>query len=230
MRMPQGMWYTIFAKTFVMEEVRKVPVSVYAEMTPNPAVLKFVANKRLIGVDSVEFKNIEEAKPSPLAVKLFHFPFVKEVFISGNYVAITKYDIIEWEDITLEVRELVRDFVASGNPILHENKLSDSGSQEETNSESSHAINAHPEEKDPSTWEPIEEKIASLLDQYVKPAVEQDGGNIKFLNYDDGKVKVLLQGACSGCPSSTMTLKQGIQTLLQEMLPGQIRTVEAVNG
>ena len=98
--------------------MQKVPVSVYAEMTPNPAVLKFVANKRLIEQDSVEFKNIEEAKPSPLAMKLFHFPFVKEVFISGNYIAISKYDIVEWDDVTLEIRELIRDYVTEGNPVL----------------------------------------------------------------------------------------------------------------
>ena len=88
-----------------------VPVSVYAEMTPNPAVLKFVANKRLISEDHIEFKNIEEAKPSPIAVKLFHYPFVKEVFISGNYIAITKYDIVEWEDVTLELREMIRNYL-----------------------------------------------------------------------------------------------------------------------
>ena len=98
--------------------MQKVPVSVYAEMTPNPAILKFVANKRLIEQDSVEFKNIEEAKPSPLAMKLFHFPFVKEVFISGNYIAISKYDIVEWDDVTLEIRELIRDYVTEGNPVL----------------------------------------------------------------------------------------------------------------
>lgn len=214
-----------------MEEMKKVPVSVYAEMTPNPAVLKFVANKRLIGLDSVEFKNIEEAQISPLAVKLFHFPFVKEVFITGNYVAITKYDIVEWEDITLEVRELIRDFITNGHPVLNESvyAAASNTSKEEGAKEAKVPI-AHPEEKDPKDWEPIEQKIASLLEEYVKPAVEQDGGNIKFLNYTEGEVKVLLQGACSGCPSSTQTLKQGIQNLLQEMLPGQIQSVEAVNG
>lgn len=214
-----------------MEEMKKVPVSVYAEMTPNPAVLKFVANKRLIGLDSVEFKNIEEAQPSALAVKLFHFPFVKEVFITGNYVAITKYDIVEWEEITLEVRELIRDFIANGNVVLDEDAYKKPVTSDSTTTDANpKAPVAHPEEKDPSTWEPIEQKIASLLDEYVKPAVEQDGGNIKFLNYTEGDVRVLLQGACSGCPSSTQTLKQGIQNLLQEMLPGQIKNVEAVNG
>lgn len=213
-----------------MEEMKKVPVSIYGEMTPNPAVLKFVANIRLIEQDSVEFKNIEEAQPSPLAVKLFHYPFVKEVFISGNYVAITKYDIVEWDDVTMEVREMLREFLANGNEVLNANY---SAKAEETNEVGTNPVSngaPHPDEKDPADWEEIEKKIASLLDEYVKPAVASDGGNIKFLKYEDGAVKVLLQGACSGCPSSTMTLKQGIQNLLQEMLPGQIRTVEAVNG
>lgn len=210
----------------IMSEEKKVPVSIYAEMTPNPSVLKFVANKMLIEQDHAEFKNIEEAQPSPLATKLFHYPFVKEVFISSNYVAITKYDIVEWEDVTLEVREMIRDFIAEGNTVL-----SSSFSASEVEGEVAPIVQAsHPEEKSPEDYEEIEKKIASLLEEYVKPAVEQDGGNIKFLNYNEGIVKVLLQGACSGCPSSTMTLKSGIQNLLSEMLPGQIQNVEAVNG
>ena len=213
-----------------MSSAKKVPVSVYAEMTPNPAVLKFVANKRLIEQDHAEFKNIEEAQPSPLATKLFHFPFVKEVFITGNYVAITKYDIVEWEDVTLEIREIIRDFVAEGNPVLNPNYKTNNSSKEGDTSSKVVVTPPHPEEKSPEDYEEIEKKIASLLEEYVKPAVEQDGGNIKFLNYNEGIVKVLLQGACSGCPSSTMTLKQGIQNLLKEMLPGQIQDVEAVNG
>lgn len=210
-----------------MSEEKKIPVSIYAEMTPNPAVLKFVANRMLIEQDHAEFKNIEEAQASPLATKLFHLPFVKEVFISSNYVAISKYEIVEWEDVTLEVREMVRDFIAEGNPILNSNFNS---SPTEDTATVNPPVIAHPEEKSPEEYEEIEKKISSLLDEYVKPAVEQDGGNIKFLNYNEGVVKVLLQGACSGCPSSTMTLKSGIQNLLSQMLPGQIQSVEAVNG
>ncbi len=209
-----------------MPETQKIPVSVYAEMTPNPAVLKFVANKQLIEIDSVEFRNIEEAQPSPLAVKLFHFPFVKEVFVSGNYVAITKFDIVEWEDITMEIRELIRDYIASGTPILKEDfsqKIKDEPTE----------IPAQAKEyggKNPEDFDDFEKKIVQILDEYVTPAVAQDGGNIRFLGHENGVVRVLLQGACSGCPSSTMTLKQGIQNLLQEMLPGQIQDVQAVNG
>lgn len=208
-------------------EGKMIPVSVYAEMTPNPAVLKFVANKRLISADHFEFKNIEEARPSPLATKLFHYPFVKEVFISGNYIAITKYDIVEWEDVTLELREMVRDYLAHANTVVNEESTVENPS---SGSQVSSQAPAHPEEKSPEDYEEIEKKIVSLLDEYVKPAVEQDGGNIKFLKLENGTVKVLMQGACSGCPSSTMTLKQGIHNLLNQMLPGQIHQVEAVNG
>ncbi len=209
-----------------MMEQQKIPVSVYAEMTPNPAVLKFVANKRLVEQDSLEFKNIEEAKPSPLAVNLFHYPFVKEVFISANFVAITKYDIVEWEDVSMEVREMVRDYLASGKPVIDSATAID----KTASTLIAAAPETHPEERDPQEWDAIEQRISELLNEYVKPAVEQDGGNIKFLNYEDGTVKVLLQGACSGCPSSTKTLKDGIQNLLMQMLPGQIQSVEAVNG
>jgi len=209
-------------------EQQKVPVSIYAEMTPNPSVLKFVANKRLLEIDSVEFKNIEEAKPSALASSLFHFPFVKEIFISSNYIAISKYDIVEWDEVTMEIRELIRDYLAQGNAVINEALIKASGGED---SEASEPIAyVHPEEKPQADWDAIDEKIASLLDEYVKPAVESDGGNIKFLNHQDGVVSVLLQGACSGCPSSTATLKNGIENMLQQMLPGQIKAVQAVNG
>lgn len=215
-------------------DTAKIPVSVYAEMTPNPAVLKFVANKRLVEIDSVEFRNIEEAKPSPLATRLFHFPFVKEVFISANYVAISKYDIVEWEEVSMELRELIRDFIAEGGQVLNEAALpSPAASAEEAASNSSENTQAgfiHPEETPKEQWDAIDEKIVSLLDEYVKPAVANDGGNIKFLNHKDGVVSVLLQGACSGCPSSTATLKQGIEAMLMNFLPGQIKAVQAVNG
>lgn len=213
-------------------ESTQVPVSVYAEMTPNPAVLKFVANKKLVEVDSVEFRNIEEAQPSPLATQLFHLPFVKEVFISSNYVAISKFDIVEWEEVTLELRELIRDFLAQGNTVLDESALPTNLEAAEASSDnaSEQAGYIHPDEKTEAKWDEFDKKIVSLLDEYVKPAVTADGGNIKFLNHQDGIVSVLLQGACSGCPSSTATLKQGIEGMLKNFLPGQIKAVQAVNG
>lgn len=212
-------------------ESTQIPVSVYAEMTPNPAVLKFVANKKLVDVDSVEFRNIEEAQPSPLATKLFHFPFVKEVFISSNYVAISKYEIVEWDEVTLELRELIRDFIAEGLPVLNEAAFKANAEETQTEESAETATGyIHPDEKLEADWDEFDQKIVSLLDEYVKPAVAADGGNIKFLNHQDGIVSVLLQGACSGCPSSTATLKQGIEGMLKNFLPGQIKAVQAVNG
>jgi Fe-S cluster biogenesis protein NfuA len=211
-------------------EQQKVPVSIYAEMTPNPAVLKFVANKRLLEADSIEFKNIEEAKHSPLASRLFHFPFVKDIFISSNYIAISKYDIIDWEEVTMEIRELIRDYLAEGNKVVNESYFKAAESEDFDVDAVEITGSIHPEEKAQADWDAIDEKIVSLLDEYVKPAVESDGGNIKFLNHQDGIVSVLLQGACSGCPSSTATLKNGIENMLQQMLPGQIKAVQAVNG
>ncbi len=197
----------------------KIPYTIYAEMTPNPTVLKFVANAPLLEGDQiVEFKNIEEAKPSPLASRLFHFPFVKEVFITENYISVTKFDIVDWEDVTLEVREFIRDFLQSGEPVL--NAPVNAKTSSETASELAQPV---------EPLEGIDKKIVEILDEYVKPAVAADGGNIKFKKYDAGIVHVILQGACSGCPSSTITLKNGIESMLKQMLPGQINEVVAEN-
>ena len=194
----------------------KIPVSVYAESTPNPSVMKFVANKPLV-THSVEFKNIDEAKNAPLAKELFRLPFVKEVFLDANYVSITKFEISEWEDVVMEVREFIRAFIEDGNVILIEAPISI-----EINKENQTLVDLN------ST----EQQIVSILDEYIKPAVASDGGNIMFDSYDEAEkeVKVILQGACSGCPSSTFTLKNGIETMLKEMMPGKIENVVAVNG
>ena len=201
-------------------EIKKAPISVYAEMTPNPAVMKFVANKMLIDQDSVEFKNIEEAAPSPLAQKLFHLPFIKEVFISGNYIALSKYNIVEWEEVTQEVRQFLVDELQGGTIILNQPVI-----QHQTNLASeTTAVN------EPVELGDVEKRIVEILDEYVAPAVGQDGGYIRFMGYENKVVKVLLQGACSGCPSSTMTLKNGILQILQSMLPTLVEDVEAING
>jgi Fe-S cluster biogenesis protein NfuA len=204
-----------------MNPEAKVPVSIYAEMTPNPAVMKFVANKRLIDLDSVEYKNIEEAATSPLATRLFHYPFVKEVFISGNYLAISKYNVIEWEEVTQELRALIRDWVANGKEVVN------------TAAAQAAEVPEAATFADDGTPEPdgeIERRIREILEEYIRPAVAQDGGNIKLMGFEDKTVKVLLQGACSGCPSSTLTLKNGIENLLKQMLPTLVERVEAVNG
>ena len=201
----------------ILEQMKfdKVPVSVYVESTPNPSVMKFVTNKSLVK-KSVEFKNIDETKSSPLAQKLFNFAFVKEVFISSNYVSISKYDVVTWDEVVMEIRELVRSFIEEGNSIFSEdyNFIEDKKIQPKKNLNS------------------LEQQIVSILDEYIKPAVASDGGNIEFDSYDASKksVKVILQGACSGCPSSTFTLKNGIENMLKEMIPDKIENVEAING
>ena len=202
----------------ILEEIRneKVPVSIYAESTPNPAVMKFVANKPLVS-ESIEFKNIDQAKNAPLAQKLFHFAFIKEVFISENYVSITKFEVNSWEEVVLEIREFIRSYIEEGNVILKESQLS---------------TNKKIQIPSPENLDPLEAQIVSILDEYIKPAVASDGGNIQFDSYDPSKksVHVILQGACSGCPSSTFTLKNGIENMLKEMMPGKIENVVAING
>ena len=201
----------------------KVPVTVYAESTPNPAVMKFVANKKLV-LNSVEFKNIDDAKHAPLVQKLFHFPFVKEVFIDENYVSIQKYDMAGWEEITMELREFIRNYLEEGNEVLTKESI-----------ETAEASKIEADKDQQAAFDHLDDtsqQIVAILDEYIKPAVASDGGNILFDSYneDNKTVKVILQGACSGCPSSTMTLKSGIETMLRDMLRGKVEYVEAVNG
>ncbi|QYA24336.1 NifU family protein [Gramella sp. MT6] len=201
----------------------KVPVTVYAESTPNPAVMKFVANKKLV-LHAAEFKNIDDAKDAPLVQKLFHFPFVKEVFIDENYVSIQKYDVASWEEITMELREFIRNYLEEGNEVLTKESV-------ET-SKSANAEIAETKKADFEKMDDTSQQIVAILDEYIKPAVASDGGNILFESYNEESktVKVILQGACSGCPSSTMTLKSGIETMLRDMLRGKVEYVEAING
>ncbi len=195
------------------------PIEVYAEVTPNPAAMKFGTTKVLTTTD-VEYKNIEEAsKSSPLAQALFSFPFVKEVFISNNYVSITKYDVVEWNEVFADIRSFIRNFLLENKTIIKELP-----NQEEIKSETA--------KSEPINLEGTPAKIVDILDEYIRPAVASDGGNIAFKSYDENSkvVSVILQGACSGCPSSTATLKNGIETMLKEMLPNQISEVVAING
>jgi Fe-S cluster biogenesis protein NfuA len=205
----------------VEEQKGKIPVTIYAESTPNPAVMKFVANKK-IAIVATEFKNIDEAKTAPLAQELFHFPFVKEVFIDENYVSITKYDMAEWNDISLELREFIKAYIEDGKEVV-----TTSATPETQESRSLNSKEISFDELDD-----ISKKIVGILDEYIKPAVQSDGGNIIFQSYDAEKknVAVILQGACSGCPSSTFTLKNGIENMLKEMLHDNDITVEAING
>lgn len=203
----------------ISESTKKVPVSVYAESTPNPTVLKFVANKPLVD-GAFEFKNIDEAKNAPLARALFQFSFIKEVFISANYISVTKYDLVEWQEISLELREFIRKYIEDGKEILKNEILSEEKKKDEKSVLQSLPLDDY------------SKQIVSILNEYVQPAVASDGGNIAFQSFDASTktVKVILQGACSGCPSSTVTLKNGIETMLKDMLNDNELQVVALNG
>ncbi len=201
------------------ETAKKVPVTVYAEVTPNPSVMKFVASRRIVPA-TLEYKNIDEAKDAALAKELFHFPFVKEVFFDENYVSVTKFDVAEWDEITLELREHIRDFIADGKEVA---------STQSIVQKSKEAPAQLIKSKD---LDDTSKQIIDILEEYVKPAVASDGGNILFKSYeeDEKRVNVILQGACSGCPSSTFTLKNGIETMLKNMMGDKVNEVVAING
>ena len=196
----------------VISEVKKEknnPISIYTESTPNPSVLKFVSNKLIVD-GSFEFNNIDQAQEMEFANKLFEFSYVKSIYISKNFVSITKYDLKNWDEVTLELRNFIKNY-------LEINEINFKRKEVEI------------EEID---LDETSKKIISILDEYIKPAVSSDGGNILFDSYDKDKklVKVILQGACSGCPSSTVTLKNGIENMLKEIMSDKVNSVEAING
>ena len=199
--------------------VQKKPVTVYGEITPNPSAIKFVSSIMLTRTP-VEYKNIDATASSPLAPELFNFPFVKELYFDENYISVTKYDIYDWNEITNELRTFIKQYIENGGPVLDESQIA-------TNT----VIEAE-KEKHFDTLDTTSQQIINILEEYVKPAVAADGGNIVFESFDssDKTVRVILQGACNGCPSSTFTLKSGIQSMLQDMLKDDDIRVEAVNG
>jgi Fe-S cluster biogenesis protein NfuA len=200
-------------------KTKKQPITVYGEMTPNPATLKFVVNK-MVTKTAMEFKNIDETKPSPLSKELFSFPYVKEVFIDENYISVSKYESYDWNDISIELRSFIKLFIENGGTVLDEELIVASPKIEKQKIENFDSLDT------------TSQQIINILEEYVKPAVAADGGNILFDSYDENekRVKVVLQGACNGCPSSTFTLKSGIENMLKDMLNDKDIIVEAING
>lgn len=204
-------------------ENSQAPYTIYAESTPNPNTMKFVANRWLITNDR-SYEILADQRvggPSPLAEKLFTFPFINGVFIAGNFVTVTKSEAIEWTDVVMELREFIKEYLNSdGMEVIREEFLNAKEEDVEEKDEPSRTT------KD---FTDFEKRISEILDEYIKPAVESDGGAIELDSFDSGVVKVILKGSCSGCPSSTATLKGGIESLLKNMLP-EVKEVEAING
>jgi len=203
------------------------PVTIYAEMTPNPNTMKFVADHMLVNPgDVVEFLSALEAKGnSTLAEALFNFPFVTRIFITQNFVTVYKNDLVEWSDISLELREFIREWLSvNDEPVQNIPELeileTVSESKQKTTTNIAPVINTE-----------MDQKIVDLINEYIQPAVEQDGGAIHFQSFDtdSGQVTVILKGSCSGCPSSTATLKGGVENLLKTHIP-EITEVVALNG
>ncbi|MBS1917858.1 MAG: NifU family protein [Bacteroidetes bacterium] len=179
-------------------------ISIYTEMTPNPETMKFVANKLLYPGKSIDFPDVESAKPSPLAVELFGFPFIKSVFIASNFVTLTKIQETDWNDVIPSIRLFLKEYLEEGKPVINEEEIVVVPKEGNT-------ILADDDD--------VVKRIKELLENYVKPAVEMDGGAIQFKSYDDGVVNLMLQGSCSGCPSSMITLKAGIEGMMKRMIP-----------
>ena len=188
------------------------PVNVYAESTPNPSALKFVSSRMLLFEGSVDYTSALEAQTCPLAQGLFSFSGVKSVFISSNFITVTKEGDIDWYEISNILREYIRGFLMSGEKVFLSNPLVSSPAIEKPND----AGLTHSEAVEIPE---LENRILQLLEEYVSPAVAQDGGEIQFRSFRDGVVTVALRGSCSGCPSSTLTLKSGIENLLKSMMP-----------
>lgn len=180
-------------------------ISIYTEMTPNPETMKFVANKLLYPGKSIDFPDVESAKPSQLATEVFGFPFIKSVFIASNFVTLTKTPDTDWADVIPSIREFLKEYLEEGKPVVNEEELST------VKQESSNEVSADDDD--------VVKRVKELLESYVKPAVEMDGGAIQFKSYNNGVVNLMLQGSCSGCPSSMITLKAGIEGMMKRMIP-----------
>jgi Fe-S cluster biogenesis protein NfuA len=181
-------------------------ISIYTEMTPNPETMKFVANKLLYPGKSIDFPDETTAGPSPLAKELFSFPFIKSVFIASNFVTLTKTaETEDWQDVIPTIKQFLKEYLEAGGPIVNEDEVAT------IKKEATNTVDADDDD--------VVKRIKELLDNYVRPAVEMDGGAIQFKSYDAGVVNLMLQGSCSGCPSSMITLKAGIEGMMKRMIP-----------
>lgn len=189
-----------------------MPVTVYSEMTPNPETMKFVSDRMLLDGESVEFNSLNEAQESPLAQALFDFPFIKGVFIMNNFVTLTKDPATDWNDVIPTLRQFIKLYLDENKSVFNKGfRVTNNGNAPQADDNE------------------VIGKIKEALDTYVKPAVEMDGGAIQFKSYNEGIVTLMLKGSCSGCPSSTITLKSGIEGLLKRMIP-EVTEVIAENG
>ncbi|MBS1782330.1 MAG: NifU family protein [Bacteroidetes bacterium] len=180
-------------------------VSIYTEMTPNPETMKFVANKLLYPGKSIDFPDEASASPSPLAKELFAFPFIRSVFIASNFVTLTKTPETAWDEVIPTVREFLKGYLEDGKTIINEDEVIAKPKA------ASNSVNENDTD--------VVKRIKELLENYVKPAVEMDGGAITFRGFEDGVVRLMMQGSCSGCPSSMITLKAGIEGMMKRMIP-----------
>jgi len=181
-------------------------VSIYTEMTPNPETMKFVANKLLYPGKSIDIAEESLAFASPLAKELFSFPFIKSVFIASNFVTLTKNtEQVDWQDVIPTIKTFLKEYLENGGAVVNDEEVA------KMKQEASNTVNADDND--------IVKRIKELLENYVKPAVEMDGGAIQFKSYNDGIVNLMLQGSCSGCPSSMVTLKAGIEGMMKRMIP-----------
>ena len=181
-------------------------ISIYTEMTPNPETMKFVANKLLYPGKSIDFPDEASAAPSPLAQELFTFPFIKSVFIASNFITLTKTnETNDWQDVIPTIKQFLKEYLEDGKVVVNEEAVAS------MKTESSNAVSEDDDD--------VVKRIKELLENYVKPAVEMDGGAIQFKSYNDGVVNLMLQGSCSGCPSSMITLKSGIEGMMKRMIP-----------
>ena len=198
------MYFSIFVSNLIeMLKTGNTIVSIYTEMTPNPETMKFVANKLLYPGKSIDFPDESSATPSPLAKELFAFPFIRSVFIASNFVTLSKTIETNWDDVIPTIREFLKEYLEEGKVVINEDQI--------VVKKDSNTVAADDDD--------VVVRIKELLENYVKPAVEMDGGAISFKGFDSGTVTLMLQGSCSGCPSSMITLKTGIEGMMKRMIP-----------